>query len=86
MFHDGLEGEVMPRIEGVETPRGVYSAIGIKEFFPYRDGLIGLDEVKRTIILDTKHYVKRQETFFRHQFIAKEVRSAKEIIDDFRHR
>jgi len=86
MFDDGLEREVVPQIEGVDTIKGVYSAIGIKEFFPYRDGLISLDEVKQAIVMDTRHYVKRQETFFRHQFQTKEVRSAKEIIDDFSHR
>lgn len=84
MFQKGIVEEVMPQIKDVKEKKGVFAAIGIKEFFPYRDGEITLEEVKEEILLNTRHYVKRQETFFRHQFESKIVSSLEEILNDFR--
>lgn len=84
MFIEGIEKEVLSGIEGVSEVKGVYQAIGVKEFFPYRDGKASLDETKEAIVLDTKRFVKRQETFFRHQFNATSVSVLEDILDDFR--
>ncbi len=86
MFSEGIEKEVLPKISDVTEIKGAYQAIGVKEFFAYRDKKATLDETKEAIILDTKHYVKRQETFFRHQFDAKIVIDVREIIDDLENR
>lgn len=84
MFDNGIEKEVLSGIEGVSEVAGVYQAIGVKEFFPYRDGKASLSMTKEAIVLDTKRFVKRQETFFRHQFEAKCVSFLEEILNDFR--
>ena len=84
MFMEGIEKEVLSGIEGVSEVIGVYQAIGVKEFFPYRDGKASLSETKEAIVLDTKRFVKRQETFFRHQFDAKSVSGLEDILDDVR--
>lgn len=40
-------------------------ALGYKEFFPYFDGEIDLDEAVRVLKRDTRHFAKRQLTWFR---------------------
>ncbi|RYL95263.1 tRNA (adenosine(37)-N6)-dimethylallyltransferase MiaA [Sporolactobacillus sp. THM7-4] len=42
-------------------------AIGYKEFFPYFDGTITLDEAVRQLKQNTRHYAKRQYTWFLRQ-------------------
>jgi len=44
---------------------GVSQAIGYKEFVPYFEGSCTLDRVRDDIILATRHYAKRQMTWFR---------------------
>lgn len=68
MFASGLLEETLPLIRkyGKEAP--AFQAIGVKELFPYLEGTASLEETKALIKLDTRHYAKRQETFFRHQF------------------
>jgi len=80
MFENGIIDEVLPQIQSVSTISGVYAAIGIKEFFPYRDGLKTLEEVKEDIKMDTRRYAKRQETFFRHQFKTVPIKSLEEML------
>ena len=81
MFQEGIIMEVLPKIDGVKEIKGAYQAIGVKEFFLYRDGALSLTETKEKIKLDTRHYVKRQETFFRHQFDATLISSLSEVLD-----
>ncbi len=80
MFHEGLLEETLPLIEryGRQTP--AFQAIGVKELFPYLDQQISLEEAIHQIQIDTRHYVKRQETFFRHQFQATMVKNLDEIL------
>lgn len=40
-------------------------AIGIKEMIPYVQGKAGLEDCKEKLKLDTRHYAKRQLTWFR---------------------
>ncbi len=86
MFQEGVVEEVLPKIEGVEDIKGAYQAIGVKEFFLYRNKLLSLSETKEKIKLDTRHYVKRQETFFRHQFESAIVNSLSEVLDVIQNR
>lgn len=82
MFQDGLEKEARHIYETYGKNAPACKAIGIKEFFPYFEGNIALEEVKKTIILNTRHYVKRQETFFRHQFPSLWVKDEEEILEN----
>lgn len=86
MFQEGILEEVLPKIKDVHDVKGVYQAIGVKEFFPYCNHEISLDEAKEKIKIDTKHYVKRQETFFRHQFESPIVSSLKEVLNALENR
>ena len=68
MFEEGLEEEVKKlyntqRFLDSTASRG----IGYKEFFPYFEGKISLEEVKEQIKIHTHQYAKRQFTWFRNQ-------------------
>ena len=80
MFKAGLLAETEALIKRYGRDCAAFKAIGVKELFPYLDGLISLDEAKETIKKNTRNYVKRQETFFRHQFDISWVSSAQEIL------
>ena len=67
MFSRGLEGEIRTLVRCGKVGRDSQSmqAIGYKEFFDYFDGKKSLEETKEVIKLNTRHYAKRQLTFFR---------------------
>ncbi|MGN1227976.1 MAG: tRNA (adenosine(37)-N6)-dimethylallyltransferase MiaA [Christensenellales bacterium] len=66
MFNDGLVEEVKGLIEsGVNFDCQAMQSIGYKEFKGYFDGEITLNDVKDLIKLNTRHYAKRQLTWFR---------------------
>ena len=66
MFERGLENEIDRLLgEGVDFLCQSMQAIGYKEFLPYKEGRCGIEEVKEAIKLNTRHYAKRQETWFR---------------------
>lgn len=64
MMKDGLVDEAKKyyHIEGKGTSA---QAIGYKELFPYFDGKLSLQEAAENIKLATRHYAKRQLTWFR---------------------
>lgn len=81
MFKAGLVEENRALYEKYgEAPRA-FQAIGVKELFPYFRGEKNLEECKEEIQKNTRHYVKRQETFFRHQFDIHWITQEKEILD-----
>ena len=84
MFEMGLLEETLPLIEKYGRGAQAFKAIGVKELFPYLDGEISLEDAKDLIKLDTRRYIKRQETFFRHQFNAKIISSLDDILDDLK--
>ena len=66
MFRQGLEEEVRTLCaRGLRDTPTASQAIGYKEFYPYLDGRTDLETVRRTIVANTRHYAKRQETWFR---------------------
>lgn len=81
MFENGLEKEVELAVNkyGKEAP--AFKAIGVKEFFPYFEHQATLEETKDLIKLNTRHYVKRQDTFFLHQFPSIYVSSLEETMN-----
>lgn len=86
MFEAGLLEETLPLIKEYGRDVHAFKAIGVKELFPYIDGTITLDQAKSDIKKNTRHYIKEQETWFRHQFSLVYVSSLEEIIEKYGHR
>lgn len=68
MFNNGLLEEVESLKDKFENSKALNTAIGYKEFIPYFNREKTLDEVKDDIKKNSRHYAKRQYTFFNHQF------------------
>lgn len=65
MFEEGLEKEVEAlNARGLRETVTASQAIGYKEFYPYFDGFLSIGEVEEAICLNTRHYAKRQLTWF----------------------
>jgi len=66
MFENGLIEEFKGLIDsGINENHQCMQGIGYKEIFPYLKGEISIDECKDIIKLNTRHYAKRQITFFK---------------------
>lgn len=67
MFETGLEEEVRSLYNAglLQEKKPAYQAIGYKEFVPYFKGECSLAEVAEQIKLNTRHYAKRQQTWFK---------------------
>lgn len=81
MFEEGLVEEDLALIQKYGRTPHAFQAIGVKELLPYLDGVKSLEECKEDIKLATRHYVKRQETFFRHQFPVVWVKDEQDILN-----
>ena len=68
MFDNGLIEEVESLKSYFKTSKALNTGIGYKEFIPYFNKEKNLDEVKSDIKKNSRHYAKRQYTFFNHQF------------------
>ena len=67
MMKEGLLNEVKAFYEkGIRT-KPLLNAIGYKEIYSYLDGDISLEEAIDKIKQNSRHYAKRQYTFFNHQ-------------------
>ena len=64
MLEDGLEAEVRAVYEKYKL-RTAFNAIGFKEMIPYFEGECSLEEAADKIKQETRHYAKRQLTWFR---------------------
>lgn len=67
MIENGLVDEVNSLKESFTTSKALKTAIGYKEFIPYFNSEITLDEVINKIKQNSRHYAKRQYTFFNNQ-------------------
>ena len=66
MINDGLIDEIKALIaNGINRDHQCMQAIGYKEFFDYFNGITTLDQTIELIKLNTRHYAKRQITFFK---------------------
>ncbi len=66
MFENGLLNEVKSLYnKGITLDCQSMQGIGYKEFFDYFNNVKTLEEVKEQIKLNTRHYAKRQQTFFK---------------------
>lgn len=65
MLADGLEAEVR-RLVAVYGPQAAgLQAIGYHEWLAFIEGQITIEQVRELIIIHTRQYAKRQETWFR---------------------
>lgn len=66
MMESGIVEEAKMLYEAgvLHSGKGVSQAIGYKEFVPYFEGTRALAEVRDDIVLATRHYAKRQITWF----------------------
>ena len=65
MLDMGLENEVYNLCQqGLRNTPTASQAIGYKEFYPYFDGECTIQQVRENICLNTRHYAKRQLTWF----------------------
>ena len=66
MLRAGLVDEVRTLLQsGVSPENQSMQGIGYKELWPYLRGQCSLQDARWQIILNTRHYAKRQETWFR---------------------
>lgn len=68
MFEEGLEQEVKRLIDSGLTRENIsMQGIGYKEMFDYFGGMYDIDTAKELIKQDTRHFAKRQLTWFRRE-------------------
>ncbi len=65
--------EEVQKLQKMDAKGGVLKAIGVKEIIQYLEGQYSLEEMRKLILLSTRHYAKRQMTWFRHQIIPQKV-------------
>ncbi len=65
MIENGLEKEVRDLLKTISPDSQAMSAIGYKEMAQYILGNIGFDEAVEKIKLNSRHYAKRQITWFK---------------------
>lgn len=71
MLADGLLDEVRKIYDTNIRSKAVMTPIGYKELFEYFDGLISLEEALELIRKRSRHYAKRQYTWFNNQMNVK---------------
>ena len=67
MFKEGLLEEVKSLYDQNIHSKAINTGIGYKELYDYFDGNISLDEAKDLIKKRSRHYAKRQYTWFKNQ-------------------
>ncbi len=68
MIDEGLLDEINSLKDEFNNSKALNTAIGYKEFIPYFNNEMSLEEVIDNIKKNSRHYAKRQYTFFNHQF------------------
>ena len=71
MFQSGLLTEVKSFYDQGIRSKALETGIGYKELYQYFDNKIPLEEAKDLIKKNSRHYAKRQYTFFNHQLDVK---------------
>lgn len=71
MFQSGLLTEVKSFYDQGIRSKALATGIGYKELYQYFDNKITLEEAKDLIKKNSRHYAKRQYTFFNHQLDVK---------------
>lgn len=68
MIEEGLLEEAKSLYKNDKESRALQTAIGYKELFEYFNGKLSLEESIDKIKQNSRHYAKRQYTFFNNQF------------------
>lgn len=71
MMQNGLLEEVKTFYDQNIHSKALETGIGYKELYKYLDGTCSLEEAVLEIQKNSRHYAKRQYTFFTHQFSVK---------------
>ena len=71
MVSNGLINEAKKVFDSNIRTKAVLTPIGYKELFPYFDGVKNLESCLDKIKQNSRHYAKRQYTFFNHQLDVK---------------
>ena len=71
MFNEGLVQEVKSLYDEGIRSKAINTGIGYKELYDYFDGKISLEEAKDLIKKRSRHYAKRQYTWFNNQMDVK---------------
>ena len=67
MFEEGILKEAKELYDKKLYSKSVMTGIGYKELYKYFDGHISLEDAKELIKKNTRHYAKRQMTWFRNK-------------------
>ena len=67
MFEEGILKEAKELYDKKVYSKSVMTGIGYKELYEYFDGKISLEDAKELIKKNTRHYAKRQMTWFRNK-------------------
>ncbi len=67
MVKEGLVDEVRGLHRRGLYTKAIKTGIGYKEIYKYLDGEISLEEAIELVKKNTRHFIKRQYTFFKHQ-------------------
>ncbi len=67
MKEQGLVEEARKIYDSHIRTKAIMTPIGYKQLFPYFEGTKSLDECLEIIKKESRHYAKRQYTFFKHQ-------------------
>jgi len=65
MIRAGLEQEVKELIKRYSRTASGLNSIGYSEWFDFFDGKATIEQIREAIIIHTRQYAKRQETWFR---------------------
>ena len=71
MLEEGLEEEVRTLYDDNIHSKALDTAIGYKELYDYFDGKVSKEQAIYNIKQNSRHYAKRQYTFFNHQLPVK---------------
>ena len=86
MFKEGLEREVKHIIDTYGRDAAAVSSIGYREWLDYFDKKVSFEELKNLILVHTRQYAKRQETWFRKKpgvpFIDLKLKDSEKIISE----
>ena len=74
MLNDGgLEEVIKLRDKYIDRSLPIMKSLGVKWLLNYLDSQISFDDAVRLSMRDTRHYVKRQLTWFRHNYIPNKI-------------
>lgn len=71
MLENGLMEEAKKIYDSNIRSKAVMTPIGYKELFPYFEGTCSLKDALDLMKKNSRHYAKRQYTWFRHQLVVK---------------